>query len=44
MAKFLAHVRDDGTEQTVGEHLKRTADLAHSFAEEPFQPLTGFSG
>lgn len=26
--KYIAHIRDDGTEQTVMDHLKGTADRA----------------
>lgn len=44
MEKFLAHIRDDGAEQTIGEHLAQTADLARGFAVEPFKTLADFAG
>lgn len=33
--KYIAHIRDDGTEQTVMDHLKGTADRAKEYAK-PF--------
>lgn len=44
MEQFIAHIRDDKTEQTIAEHLSKTADLARSFAVEPFRALAGYAG
>ena len=30
--KYLAHIADDGREQTIAEHLRGTAELAAGFA------------
>lgn len=44
MEKFLAHIKDDGTEQSVEEHLVSTAALAGEFSIDEFKPLAEFSG
>lgn len=42
--EMIAHKREDGTVQTVAEHLKGTADLAEQFAIPPLKNLLKNSG
>ncbi len=41
---FIAHKRDDGTEQTIEEHCEAVRNLAESFAIDEFKPLAAYSG
>ncbi len=41
---FIAHIRDDGAEQTIGEHCEAVSRLAESFAIDEFKSLAAYSG
>ncbi len=41
---FIAHKREDGTEQTIEEHCEAVKRLAESFAIDEFKPLAAYSG